>query len=91
MHVLTQRRLSVHRYRDGLVRPRPVVAGAEHLAGSHAVHSRPVRRPGRRAAALHAHAQDAACSAARSAVPRLSRRLLCQDIQRCRQPVQGAR
>lgn len=74
----------------GLVRPRAVVARAQLLAGAHALHAGPVRRAGRRAPALHAHAQDGARAAARPALPRHQGRLLRQDLHRRGAAVQGA-
>ena len=59
------------RYRAGLVGPRALVAGQELLAVADALDAGPVRRPGRRAAPLHADAQDAARPATRPALHRL--------------------
>ena len=76
------------RHSAGLVGPRTVVALAQRVAIAHALDAGPVRRPGRRPALLHAHAQDAARPAARSALPRLPRRFQRQNLQRRRHPLQ---
>lgn len=73
----------------GLVRPRAVVARAEHVAGPDAVHAGPVRRAGRRPPPLHAHAQDRARAAPRPALLRHQGGLLRQDVHGCRPAVQG--
>lgn len=77
------------RHCHGLVWSRALVAQPQLVADQDQVHTGPVWRAGRLLAALHSHAQDATCAAARPEVLGLSRGLLYQDVQRRASPVQG--
>lgn len=68
-----------------------MVAGEESLVDENEKHSGPVRGRSRCPPSLHTDAQNSESPTARYALPRLQGRLLCENVQRRDQFMQGIR